>query len=225
MLPSDVAARARYLTKTTSSDGTGDDSYLLGIVNDYYLRQAIALINLNQDKFGVQATTDLNVTENQESYALPSDMVKMKRMEITYDGSLWHPVRMTDVGLEQRNATDPATIAQEYTTAYPKADIFGDSLYLRPIPSASVAGGLKMWYVARPALLSTMSSVISTPVDYHGYLSYGVAAEIATRQANDALAAQMFQKWEDGLKKMAQTFPARDLDMLTDSTAAQANYG
>ncbi len=225
MLPSEIITRARYLTKTTANDGTGDNTNLLAILNDYYLRQATIFINTNQDKFGVKAYTDLDVTANQETYSLPSDCVKIKRMEITYDGTNWKKVHFQDVGENQQFALDQTNIANRFSTASPYAEIFGDNLYLRPIPTSSVTSGLMMWYIARPSLLSTISSVITTPLDYQGYLVYGVAAEIATRQGNDAFAASMFQKWEDGRAKIEATYAPRDLDQFIDFKPLPNNMG
>jgi len=224
MTPSEIVTRARWLTKTSSTDGTAADTDLLPILNDYYSRQIIDFVNTNEDLFGVKSTTSLNVVSNQEAYALPSDLIRVKRVEITYDGTNWFKIHTNDDGQVQWTALDANSINTQFNQSDPYADIFGSALYLRPIPTAAVSGGLRIWYIQRPSQLSTMSSSVLTPSDYHGYLIYGVAGEIATRKGDQAMAAQMFQKWEDGRNKIKETFAPRNLDLLVDFNPLPTRY-
>lgn len=224
MIASDVLSQARFLTKTSASDGTSDDVTLLRILNDYYLRQSVHFVNTNEDLFGVKATTNLDIQANQEAYTIPSDMLRMKRLEITFDGVKYNKVHMQDPGDVQAFALDATSIGNNFATSDPYAELYGNALYLRPIPSQTVTAGLRLWYIQRPALLSTTSSNISTPQDYHGFLAYGVAKEIALRQGNDSLAANMFNEWEAGIKKIEATFAPRNLDQLVDMKPLPVRY-
>lgn len=226
MLPYDVINQARYLAKVTSSDNTGGETDLMRMLNDYYYRQVQILVNTNEDKFGVRASTNLNVSENQEGYALPSDCIRLKDLEVNYTGSTsdWKKARFQDISQVESYAMSSSNINNYYSTANPYYDVFGDSILLRPIPTTSVSGGLLLWYIKRPSMLSTLSSTITTPIDFHGYLAYGVAAEIATRQGNEAMAAAMFQKWEDGRIKIETQFAPRNLDEQADFMTYPEDY-
>lgn len=227
MTPYEIISQARYLTKTSTTDGVGAESDLLRILNDIYNRQVMIFVNTNEDLFGVRSSTNLNVTANQESYALPSDCIRVKRVEVNYGGSStgWQKVRYQDAGQVEQFALSPSNINGYYSVAEPYYDIFGNYIQLRPIPTASVSGGLFLWYIQRPTAITNLStSVISTPADFHGYLAYGVAGEIATRQGNDALAASMFQKWEDGRIKVETQFPPMDLDRQIDFQPYPVDY-
>lgn len=224
MVPSDIVTQARYLTKTTSSDGNLSDAQGLNILNDYYLRQAVAFVDTNEDKFGTKATTDLNIIANQEAYAFPSDLLRLKRAEITFDGSTWQKLHSADDGDFEGFPLDQTTINARFAQADPYIDILGDYFYLRPVPTASVTAGLRIWYIQRPSLLSTLSSSINTPLDYHGYLTYGLAGEIATRLGNETLAATMFQKWEDGLAKIEKYFSPLNEDQWVNMKTLPIRY-
>ena len=224
MTPNDIFVRARWLTKTATTDGTAADTDLLPILNDYFYRQVTTFVNTNEDLFGVKADTNLNVTALQEAYPLPTDLIRLKRAEITYDGTNWYKIHTNDDGQVQAHALDVTSIQNNYSQSNPYADIFGDNLYLRPIPTSAVTNGLRIWYIQRPSMLSTISSTIPTPVDYHGYLTYGVAAEIATRKGDDALAASMFQKWEDGRNKIITQFAPKNMDLLVDMSPLPVRY-
>lgn len=226
MTPQQVVDQARYLTHTSSTDNTGGDSDLLRILNDYHDRQIMEIINTNENKFGTKATTLLNVVSDQEAYALPSDLLRIKRVEVNYSGaeSAWYKLRNQDSSEVEMYAFSTEQIGINYTTNYPYYDIFGDYIYLRPIPTTSVSGGLRLWYIQHPGQISTLSGTIYTPSEFHGYLPYGVAAEIASRQQNDALTAQMSQKWELGLEKIRRQFAPHNLDAEVDFRPYPSNY-
>lgn len=224
MTPSDIASQARYITKTSSTDGVGGDADILRILNDYIQRQAKELVDLNDDKFGVKATTNLNVEANQEDYALPSDMWKLKRAEITWDGSKWYPITMVDDANFLDYALDETTINQRFTKNNPKATVYGNNLYLRPIPDTAVTAGLRIWYIRQPSDMSNLSGSIVTPSEYHGALVYGVAAEIALRQGEMDLYDRMKQSWEKELETMRRTFAPRALSEDLDFKSQNINY-
>lgn len=226
MTPQQIIDQARYLSRTTSTDGAANDADMLRILNDYYHRMVTILVNLNEDKFGRKGFTNLNTNPNQEYYRLPVDCMKVKRIEITYDGSQWFPVRIQDASAQRDYALDSTSINNEYAENDPEAEIFGDSIYLRPIPTASQTNGLKLWYIRLPAALASLNGTFSLalPDQFQGYLAYGVAAEISTRQANESMAAQMFQKWEDGKRKIEEQFPPVKLSYDMDFIPPTVNY-
>ena len=222
MLPTDIFTRVRYLTKSSTTDNVGDDTNLLAILNDYYLRQVTIFVDTNDDKFGIKTKTDL--TGGQESYAMPSDLLKLKRIEATYDGTNWQKVHIQGDEEVENYAFDATTIGQRYSTSKPYADVYGDAIYVRPIPSATSSAGLRLYYIQRPSLLSNGSSTINVPSDYQGYLVYGVASEVATRQGNETLTAQMMSRWMEGEQKIKQTFAPRAIDHMVDFKPLPVSY-
>lgn len=226
MTPQQVIDQARYLTHSSASDGTGGDTDLLRILNDYHDRQIMEIVNLNEDKFGIKASTSLNITTDQESYSLPGDSIRVKRVEVNYSGADtgWKKLRYQNSGEVVQYAMDPTDIGNYYDSSYPYYDIFGDQIYLRPIPNTNVTLGLRLWYIQHPGQISTLSGTIQTPSEFHGYLAYGLAAEIASRQQNDALTAQMSQKWELGLEKIRRQFSPRNLDEEVNMLPYPSNY-
>lgn len=213
MTPADILSQVRYITKTSSTENAGDTTALLRMLNDYYLRLATVFIDTNDDLFGRKADTNLNVSSNQEAYLLPTDMVKLKRVEITYDGTNWYKVTLEDDNEFRDFAMSATNIGNNFTQSQPYANVFGNVLYLRPIPTTAVSGGLRAYYIGRPTLITNISlDAFGIPTDYQGYLVYGIAGEVATRQGDSALSAAMFQKWEDGQNKVRMMFAPRKLD-------------
>jgi len=121
-------------------------------------------------------------------------------------------------------ALDPTTINQRFTTSDPKAAVWDDMLYLRPIPSQNVTNGLRIWYSRRPTLLSNATASVFVPSEYQGYLVYGVASEVALRQGEFDLQQAMLARWEDGLSKMRRTFAPRAPGVDIDFKNRETNY-
>jgi len=213
MTPAEILDQVRYITKTSTADGSGNTSGLLRMLNDYYLRLATVFIDTNDDLFGRKAKTTLAVNANQEYYYLPTDLMKLKRVEATYDGTNWYKVTLMDDNEFQGIALDPTSVNNYFNQSQPYASVLGNILYMRPIPAQAVSLGLRIWYVGRPTLITNISlDSFGIPGEYHGYLVYGISGEVATRQGDETLAAAMFQKWEDGQKKVRDMFAPRELD-------------
>lgn len=213
MTPADILDQVRYITKTSSADGAGNTAGLLRMLNDYYLRFATVFIDTNDDLFGRKAKTTLALNANQEYYYLPTDLIRLKRAEITYDGTNWYKITLADDNEFQDVAMSPTNINNNFAQTQPYANVFGNIMYLRPIPASQVSLGLRLYYVGRPTLITNISlDTFGVPSEYHGYLVYGMSGEVATRQGDEALAAAMFQKWEDGQNKVREMFAPRKLD-------------
>lgn len=225
MTPADILTRVRYITKTSTGDGSGDTDSLLALLNDFYFRFATVLIDTNEDLFGVKMKTTLSLNANQEGYYMPATLMRLKRVEVTYDGTNWYPVTLADDNEWRGIAMDPVSIGNNFSQSQPYANWFGNILYLRPIPAQTVSLGLRIYGICRPTLLSNISlDNINIPAEYHGYLVYGMSGEVATRQGDEALAAAMFQKWEDGQNKARQMFAPRELNYLAGFRQTPNSY-
>jgi hypothetical protein len=145
-------------------------------------------------------------------------------VEISYDGSTWQDVRLMDDDNFIDHAMDATTINDRFTKSDPKAAYYGDLLYLRPIPSTAIAGGLRVWYIKRPTQLSNATSTLNVPSDYTGYLAYGVASEIAFRQGELDSQKSMLVRWEDGLEEIRKTFAPRAFGQVVDFKERPCNW-
>lgn len=103
--------------------------------------------DLNKTDFPIGTA---NTVASQQDYALPAGIFKIKRVEVSYDGTNWKhatPIDVNEIG-HQTNTTE---IANRFTTATPFYDTVGNSIFLYPIPSSNVTNGLKVWFQREPA--------------------------------------------------------------------------
>jgi len=120
------------------------------------------------------ATADL--VANQQEYVFPSTILKIKSIEITYDGTNWYPITYLDKR-EIGTATDTTTIANNFVTTKPFVDLMDNSMFLYPIPASNVTGGLKIWYENEATELSAAGDEPNLPEAYHKGLCYGAAKD------------------------------------------------
>lgn len=91
-----------------------------------------------------------NLVASQQDYAFPSGILKVKRVEATYDGTNWFKAEPFDIN-QHSGATNTTSIAANFTVSQPFYDLESSALKLYPIPTANVTAGLKIWYAREPA--------------------------------------------------------------------------
>lgn len=123
---------------------------------------------------GEVATADL--VANQQEYLFPADILKIKRVEVSFDGVNWQKAEPLDIN-EIGHATDSTTIASHFNVSEPYFDLHDASLFLFPIPTSNVTGGLKIWYEKLITKLSAATDEPSFARPYHKGLAYGAAKD------------------------------------------------
>lgn len=164
----------RFLTNTTST--TYSDADLDASLNTYYDLFCTEILSAMDDwEFGAEiATTDL--VANQQEYVFPSDILRIKRIEVTYDGTTWKEVTPADVN-ESSLTADQTSINADVEQTAPYYDLLDESIMLYPIPTSAVTAGLKIWYSKLPTQLSAVTSEPNFARPFHKGLSYGASKD------------------------------------------------
>lgn len=123
-----------------------------------------------------------DLVANQQSYVFGAaeKIIKIDRVEVTYDGTNWYKAEPLDIN-EIGSATDTTSNADNFSTDKPYYDMRGDSLYLYPTPTAAVTGGIKIWIVREPDEFTTSDTTQEPGIDeaFHRYISLGAAVDWA----------------------------------------------
>lgn len=165
----------RMLTNTNTATYTNAD--LDASINTYYDLVVTEILD-SMDEWDFQAdyaTTSL--VASQQEYTLPTDILKIKRVEISYDGSTWYEVKAEDVNEESYDSGSTSRINNNYTQANARYDLMDNSLFLKPVPTTAVTSGLKVWYEKLPTQLSSVTSEPDFARPFHKVLSYGAAKD------------------------------------------------
>lgn len=169
-------------------------------------------------------TTDL--VASQQSYALPMGTLKVKRLEMTYDGTNWRKVHPIDVN-EIAHATDTTNIADNFSQDNPYYDLQSGQLMLYPIPDAAVTGGLKIWTERIMSAfdaddLSTGTASPGFDRQFHEMVALSVALDWAIAkgtQNRDILKGQLAE-YEQRLK---QYYGDKQLDRVYSLNSAYSD--
>jgi hypothetical protein len=198
--------RCEFLTEIGDAGISGNTTLkaqFTSLLNTYYDR-AVLVILRSQDAwdFDDKNNTDFpilttNLVASQQDYQLPAPAIEIKRAEITYDGINWYKLIPFDVN-ESSEALSTATIAQNFATTTPYYDLQYGSLFLYPIPSSSVTGGLKL-YTTRNVTQFTASDTTKEPgIDrlFHDYLAIGASydwCKVKGKKQANSLAADLLK--------------------------------
>ena len=164
----------RFITNTNSTTYTDADLY--ANLNMWY-HDVVNEILKSMDGWDFQgeyATTSM--VASQQEYILPTDILKIKRIEVTYDGTNWYKVNFTDIN-SRESTNDTTSIANNYTEYNPSADLYDNSMFLYPIPTSASTNGIKVWYEKEATELSAATSEPAFTEAYHKILCYGAAKD------------------------------------------------
>ena len=191
---------------TNTNTGTLPNATLFLFLNERNRQFCAALQGVREDFLGERSTTDL--IGNQQEYQLPDDCMRLKKLECTFDGTTWRAIKFFDINERPRFGvngtmggevlpTDATTVSQNYSVDYPFADVLENSLFLYPIPSATVSQGLKLYYFKRPQDMTTTNASADLPKEYHSYLVESVTLDVEVTKGK--LAASVGLEKQDEL--------------------------
>jgi len=123
---------------------------------------------------------------------LTNKVLKIRKVETTYDGTNWVPVRPMSVDGDT-DTTDATGILNAFSQNAPYYQQEGTFLYIRPTPTASVTGGVKVWVTREiKEYTVTTDDAVEPGIDepFHEYigiraaLKYAVFHGLADRKAD-----------------------------------------
>ena len=222
MTLAELRSFTRFLTNTNTTTYT-DTDLDFSLNSQYDIFTAVILNSMDDWDFQADyATTDL--VTGQKEYTLPSDIIKIKRVEITYDGTTWHEATPMDIN-ERTSATDTTSVASDFSTAVPMYDLMDSSLFLYPIPTANATAGLKVWYEKNVTHLSGTTDVPVIIKSFHKGLCYGAAEDFFDKYPTKGDANKMQIKKEGIISLMAETYRKHNQDRPYSMTPAYVDYG
>jgi hypothetical protein len=189
MTLAEISARiTMYTGASAGTSGQFKDSDRLVAVNKAYDDVHVAILS-SQDESDFDdannttfsfATTSL--VSGQQDYSLPSTLLKVKRLEITYDGTNYYKVNPFDV-TETGEPTDITSISNNFDKTNPFYDIRDNSILLFPIPDQNVTDGLKIWEDRSLTLFTS------------GDMTTGTKSPGFNRQFHDVIALKASYDW------------------------------
>lgn len=238
----DVANKARALTHSDTSSYTAAN--LLIDINIWY-QKVVSMIFESQDDtdFDDQRNTNYPIVTTamvalQRDYTMPvSDQVlKIKRVDVTYDGTTWFRATPFDDGVPQWGMGNPTNEDTNMIKQAPQYDIKYNSLFIYPLAQASdVSSGATIrveWernitpFTAADYSVDPNDSTVILGFDapFHPIVAYGAAYEFANANNLPQLAnikTDLFD-WE---ARIRQAYGRKELDTQLALRPGYDSYG
>lgn len=144
--------------------------------------------------------TSITTVAGTRSYSFPSNFIDLKRVE--YNGI---KLEVSDFRDDDRLTVQNSTTTQQGTPAY--YQIFAKTIYLRPIPDA--AQTLTIYGHKEPTLLTTASTTLSVPTEFHMDLVDFVTMVLCAKDKDYEGVALYQQRWEAAKKRARQWMKRR----------------
>ncbi|HAX98436.1 MAG TPA: hypothetical protein DCY12_06010 [Candidatus Atribacteria bacterium] len=153
-----------------------------------------------------------NLVANQQDYTFPTTLLKIKRVEVSYDGTEWHEVTPFDISQRSR-PTDTTSIADDFTATEPYYDIVGSAVFLYPIPASNVTSGLKIWYFREKDAFTTTDTTQKAGFDsvFHPMLAVGASLDWAI-VFNPDLSKRLVEEWFSWEGRLRKYYGKKALD-------------
>lgn len=214
MTPAQCLTYTRYLIKeTTASSWT--DTELYAYMTE--AEQEVFNLIMEEDEGYFQTTNEtIDYVSGTQEYDMsafdpvPVKIVLVERTDLDPKKTL-HPVRMQDK-LQYEPANRTYTTDADYEYYY----INGNKIGIVPIPDESETNNLKIYYIGRPADVSSGSSAFTVPDDY------GAHQLIALKTA--IIAREKFDEPVDDLERKELKLEARLKTGLVSRQTQEAQY-
>lgn len=225
-----------YITfKTNDSTSSFTAAQRLASINKYYHKvQTMILASSDGWDYDDSNKTDYpvlttNLAANSQDYILPLRTLKVKRVEITYDGTNWVRMNPFDVG-QDGNPVNTSSITSDYSTDSPMYDLNADALFLYPIPTANVTNGLRIW-VSRGVDSFTSAQYTAGTLEpgldeqFHSMLPIGAAYDyVSSKPGLDS--SKLWIELQDYEMRLRKYYGDKHEDQqFTITSAYSGNYG
>lgn len=208
--------RARTNTNTNTLTNTN----LFLFLNERN-RQLVAALQAIRENYKSEVST-ANLVADQQEYVLPDDAMRLKRLEVTYDGTNWKNVIFFDIN-ERRKQTDTTTVSNDFSTDKPYADVHDTSVFLYPVPTAARTNGLKLWYSVRPQDMTLTTQSADVPKEYHMFLVELITLDAEVSRGRLAPTVAM-EKTEEIVRIFQRTAAPRNDGARTIIRSTLENY-
>lgn len=204
MTPSEIETAARRLLNAVGSTFWSSAE----IIGDHLYMAALEMATETHCIENRYTTTSV---ASQQEYATPSRMVSVKR--VTYGGQKLKPITPLQLDSVDNNGATTTIGTPQYYYYYD--DAFG----LYPIPEdAGIT--IKIHTIDEPSSLTTASTSIEIPTQFHGYLVIGVAYYMSLKELGHPHVQRFETQWNgpgnrnSAIAKVRRSMRLRKQDQL-----------
>lgn len=224
-----ISTLITFLTNADTSAFTNANRLVL--INDHLSRVQTTILRAQDEwDFDDSNNTDLpiltaDLVASQQYYTLPTGMIDMKRLEMSYDGSTWKKVEPFDINERGRDTND----LSDFSKVSPFYDLVAsDTFTLYPIPDTNVTGGLKIWISRTPVDFTSAELTTGTKEPgfdplFHQILAYGPALDFCVAR-NLPQAGNLKKVYDELMMALQNHYGDKQEDRVLSLSTAYINY-
>lgn len=250
----DIANKVRFDTNTDSTSYT--DANLLINLNVWY-QKVVTMILESQDESdfddsNITATYPVyeRVLATRRDYAFSTAAwaavgkegaanasaaailpLKVKRLDVTYDGSNWYKAEPIDDGEISYGMGNESITDQNFVLTNPRYDVRSNAVFVYPIPTAAqVTAGAKMRLETERNVIPFTSGDLSTgtltpgfDAPFHPIIADGASFEYAVSRQLPQLA-QIQSRLTDWEARLRQAYGRKQLDRRIQLTPSYSDF-
>lgn len=218
----DIATYARSLANADTTSWT-DANLLIAINVAYQKVVSMILESVDESDFDDARKTDYPIkttplAANQRDYSIPvsEKVLKIKRVDITYDGTNWYKSEPIDDGAVTYDmGANQAITDQNFVQVAPRHDIKYNSIWLYPAPT-STTGSLRIEWERQISEFTSGELTTGTVVPgfddpFHPMISYIAAYDYAMYRQLPQLE-QLQTSMQDWEIRLRQHYGRKELD-------------
>lgn len=196
MIGTDFASLIRFYTRTNSTTLPSTDIVLLA--NAIKDPMAQEIMKADEDLFGIPMTADLVVSSTSREYPMPSDILKISRIECKFNGTDWVKLSPFDL-TKYKRTTDEATIITQFSNNEDDCfyDIYRKSIWIYSGTITAVTAGLSLRAIVYPADITTGTLALSTDIS----IDPTTTSSAIPRQFHELWARKISKRWKESREK------------------------
>ena len=178
---------------------------------------------IDSKEFYYTTNTTINIVGGTSSYSLPSDFYKLDGVDLALDNSGRY-LTLQPFSFKERNKFRSSLF---YTTA-PFGQVYkyilvGSTIQFVPLPTG--ASTIQLWYTPEPAVITSLSDILSLPIGCDEYMSLYVASAMLAKEESDTTALtqkrlELIDQLKVSLKDRDQGSPAYVVDESSTNSGA-----
>lgn len=224
---SGIIQRCEFILGLPDGAISGDTTqlaYFTTLINETYYDVVGHILN-SQDTWDFEDSnhTDYQIATRalvaaQRDYQFPDDfsILKIKRVDVTYDGTTWYQANPTDSGEFNFGMGNAAHEDEYFTATQPAYDVKGDYIWVYPLATADeVAAGAKMRiefvYDVAPFTTSDTTKEPGFLTRWHENVPLGASMKYAAYR-NHENAKSLKVLYDERIGLMRQFYSQKQLD-------------
>lgn len=198
-----------------------------------HLNDVTTLILRSQDEWDFDDSNNndfpiltANLVANQAPYTLPTSTLKVKRLEISYDGTNFYKGSPLDIS--ERMLPTATNALGDFSTTEPYYDLQSNTFWLYPTPTTNVNSGLKIW-ISRGPVEFTSGQLVTGTLEpgfdslFHDILAYGAALDFCIARNLPQLET-LKREFEEKKSLLQNHYGHKQEDRITNLRANPVSY-